>query len=190
MQKQKKQLIAVLVMLVLCGVAYVAINRYNESQEKKEAERTKSELIHVTSFSNDDIIAFSYIKDNETLSFEKDADGNWNYDGDKKVDIDESAVKTMLSNILDMTAKEEITAPDKSEDYGFEAPQQVVTITTADKTVTLTLGAKNTINNNYYLKSSESGSIYMVDGTLSTAFSKTIADLTVKQTADEESTSK
>ena len=186
MQKQKKQLMGVVVVLIICLAAYFGLVKYNDAQEEKEAKEAEEATIHVTDFAEEDITAFSYVLDGTTVSFTKDGDGNWTYDEDTSIDIDEDSISSLLGNILDITAEEELTEVDDTVDYGFESPTQTITITTGEGTTTLTLGAENAINSNYYLKTSADDTIYLVGSTLSSAFSKTIEDLTAEETQTED----
>ena len=73
----------------------------------------------------------------------------------------------------------------EGEDYGFDTPSRVVTITTTSGTSSLTFGMKNEMLEQYYVKTSESSKIYLVDSQIYTTFDKTTDDFKKAETDSE-----
>ena len=96
MQKQKKQMIVLVILLILLILAYIGVHFYSKKQEEKENAKEEAEKIQVTDLEVSDITQFSYVLDGTTLSFTKNGT-EWTYDGDQSVDIDESALETLLN---------------------------------------------------------------------------------------------
>lgn len=74
MKKQKKQLIALCILLLICIVAWVGLTKWNKSQEQKKQEEEEASKVMVTDIATEDVKAFSYQYNNETLSFVKEDD--------------------------------------------------------------------------------------------------------------------
>jgi YD repeat-containing protein len=93
---------------------------------------------------------------NGVFVFVKEGD-NWTMEG---LSEDETLAETRVTAALRQAAVLNMTAPlGKAErpDYGMDAPQAVVTLTTSDgRTVTLTVGAKGEDGSSYVVRSSES----------------------------------
>ncbi len=184
MKKQKKQFIILIALLVICIGAFFATKLYNSRQEEKEAAKEEAATIHVTDIAVEDITAFSYVLDGETLAFSYDGE-TWTYDGDASVDIDENVVNTMLQTAASITTEECISEYSKLEDYGLEEPSNTIELKTADKSITIYLGNKNAILGEYYLMTSESEDIYLAGSSLASYFSKTIEDLTAEEETED-----
>lgn len=120
-----------------------------------------------------------------TYTFTKDGD-TWTYDGDTSLDMDEEAIDSMLSTLSSLTAIEEISDYTDLKEFGFDQPEDLISYTTSEGSVSLFVGNKNDTLNAYYIISADGGSIYLTETSLADAFSKTIEELTV--TEDTEST--
>ena len=153
---------------VMMGLTHV------QNKSKEEAEK-----IQVTDLEVSDITQFSYVLDGTTLSFTKNGT-EWTYDGDQSVDIDESALETLLNKASAITASDEVTEYDDLADFGLDDPANTVTLKTDSGLTTIYIGSQNEITNEYYLKTGDSDTIYVVDSAPATGFDKSIEDLTAK----------
>lgn len=188
MRKQRIQILTLLAVVVLLCAAYAGIRYYNEKQEKKEEEAEKAETISVTDLEVSDITKFSYRLEGQQLCFSKDGD-NWKYDGDTSLDMDEDAIETMLSKAVEVTAEEAVTEYENLEDFGLETPANTITITTENGETVLYIGNQNEITNQYYLKTGDSDTVYLVGSAVATGFNKSIDELTAEEeteTAEKE----
>ena len=171
MQKQKKQMIVLVILLILLILAYIGVHFYSKKQEEKENAKEEAEKIQVTDLEVSDITQFSYVLDGTTLSFTKNGT-EWTYDGDQSVDIDESALETLLNKASAITASDEVTEYDDLADFGLDDPANTVTLKTDSGLTTIYIGSQNEITNEYYLKTGDSAP--------ATGFDKSIEDLTAK----------
>jgi hypothetical protein len=188
MQKQKKQFIALIILLVICVAAYVGLHFYNDKQDKKKAADSEAKKITVESLRTDDIKSFSYQNQGQTLSFTKD-NNNWVYDGDKTIPIDQNAISSMLSLVASLDATDSVKDYQNLSDYGLDKPVNVVKLTTPDGTTTLSFGAENKmLSGNYLLKDGDKN-VYIVSATAKTAFDKAIKDLTKTKSTETEAAS-
>lgn len=185
MQKQKKQFIALVVLLVVCIGAWFGIRVYNDKAEEKEKSEAEAKKITVAEINTDDITAFSYENEGTELTFSK-TDGSWIYDEDPTLLLDQDAVASLLSNVTKVTAEDEVKDYDDISDYGFDAPTQTVHVKTADLEYVFTFGMNNSLLNQDYLMREGDDTVYLVSTTIKNAFAKTVLDLTEEEDTEAE----
>ena len=176
MKKQKIQFIVILIVLAVLIAATFGMKWYNKNKEEEKTAEEEASTIYISKVDVDTITAFSYEVDHVTYTFTKDGD-TWTYDGDTSLDMDEEAIDSMLSTLSSLTAIEEISDYTDLKEFGFDQPEDLISYTTSEGSVSLFVGNKNDTLNAYYIISETS---------LADAFSKTIEELTV--TEDTEST--
>ena len=69
MKKQKIQMFVIVVILLLCIVAYFAATQYAKSQEQREKDSETQGQVSLSIAKTDDVDAFSYIVDGTTYSY-------------------------------------------------------------------------------------------------------------------------
>lgn len=187
MKRQKKQFLLLVIVLLLLLLAYIGIRFYNQKQEENDAKEKETETVQVTQIDASEITHFSYQQDGNTLSFTKEGE-DWIFDEDSSVSLDVSAIESMLSVAGSLNATEEITEYENEAAYGLDAPANTITLTLADEKgeITLCLGNENAISGGYYLKTSNSGTIYLVGDEIVSAFSKSVGELTAEADEAEE----
>jgi uncharacterized membrane protein len=185
MKKQKIQFIVILIVLAVLIAATFGMKWYNKNKEEEKTAEEEASTIYISKVDVDTITAFSYEVDHVTYTFTKDGD-TWTYDGDTSLDMDEEAIDSMLATLSSLTAIEEISDYTDLKEFGFDQPEDLISYTTSEGSVSLFVGNKNDTLNAYYIISADGGSIYLTETSLADAFSKTIEDLTV--TEDTEST--
>lgn len=183
MNRQKKQFIGLLIVLILCVVAYGLVMVYNKKTQKEIEDSEEAAKISLTDFNTEDVTAFSYVQDGVTLAFTKDGD-DWNYDADTSINISASALESMISSASAINAAEEVENPGDKSDYGLEEPSNTITITTDSGTTTLFIGSCNDMLKQYYVMKEGDENIYLVDSTTATSFNKTLDSLTETSTED------
>lgn len=187
MKKQKKQLIALCILLLICIVAWVGLTKWNKSQEQKKQEEEEASKVTVTDVNTEEVNAFSYQYNNETLSFVKE-DDTWYYEADKSISLDQDTMETLIATTAQLTAEQEIKDYEDLSEYGLETPSNTITLTTGDGTTTLLIGNKNDMLSQYYVKTNQSDSIYLAGSAVYTTYQKGIADLTVTESTEESAT--
>lgn len=187
MKKQKKQLIALCILLLICIVAWVGLTKWNKSQEQKKQEEEEASKVTVTDVNTEDVNAFSYQYNNETLSFVKE-DDTWYYEADKSISLDQDTMETLIATTAQLTAEQEIKDYEDLSEYGLETPSNTITLTTGDGTTTLLIGNKNDMLSQYYVKTDQSDSIYLAGSAVYTTYQKGIANLTVTESTEESAT--
>jgi hypothetical protein len=99
-------------------------------------------------------VALTLENGNGLFEFERE-DESWTMKG---LSGDETFNQTSLTNLLSQASSVQMTEPIGTEEmgsFGLDDPLATITLTTADQTYTLRVGAKDE-NNNYVLSSSES----------------------------------
>jgi hypothetical protein len=92
---------------------------------------------------------------NGTFTFTKDDEGKWTMDG---LAADETLDQTKVTDLVRRAASVNMTSPlgkEEKASYGIDEPNAVATLETEDKTVILSVGAKDS-DNSYVVTSSES----------------------------------
>lgn len=111
-------------------------------------------------------------------------DVQWVCDNDPELKLNTSKITTMLGCITSITASEKFDADTDVSDFGFDTPQNTITMTTDDNTYTIVVGAKNAMLNQYYIKVNDD--VYLSSTTIPGQFAVTLDDLI--QSDDSEDT--
>ena len=111
-------------------------------------------------------------------------DEQWVCDNDPELKLNTSKITTMLGCITSITASEKFDADTDVSDFGFDTPQNTITMTTDDNTYTIVVGAKNAMLNQYYIKVNDD--VYLSSTTIPSQFAVTLDDLI--QSDDSEDT--
>lgn len=111
-------------------------------------------------------------------------DVQWVCDNDPELKLNTSKITTMLGCITSITASEKFDADTDVSDFGFDTPQNTITMTTDNNTYTIVVGAKNAMLNQYYIKVNDD--VYLSSTTIPSQFAVTLDDLI--QSDDSEDT--
>lgn len=173
-----------LILLLVCIVAYLGLRFVNQNQSKKEAQEKAAGEIVVTAIEQEQIIEFSYQQEGETLTFVKE-DETWYCQTDKTIAIDQDKITSMLDAVVSVKAEERISDYENLSDYGLEEPSQTVKLKLQDQVITLQWGEMNSILGWDYLQKEGEDTVYLVETSIKTTFEKSLADLTVVETTTE-----
>lgn len=199
-KKQVVQFVVLLVFLVAMIGAYLGIKSYNTAQEEKEQQKQEDAKITLTAFEPDDITKISYDYNGVTYQFEKSGQ-EWKSKDDSSLNIDQDAFESFLKSAGSIQAQTKVTfqentdssenekadkaSVDKADtEYGFDKPSRTVTITREKGTSSLIFGMKNEMLGQYYVKTSESSQIYLVEESVYTAFDKEAEDFKKVESTD------
>lgn len=186
MKRKKIQLICMLLLLVILLGAYLGMRQYSKKQSEQEelAEQEKTILSIPTS----DITAFSYQLEGETLSFTKQEE-SWIYDKDSSKPMSTTNIESMLSSVSSVTYDNKLDNVEDLSAFGFDSPSNVITITTKEKTYTITIGQYNDTLSAYYITvDSIPDNVYLISGGVGTAFYKKLDSL-IEETTSENTVS-
>lgn len=177
MQRQKKQFLVMVILLVIGIFAYLGVRFYNGKQEEKKAAEEEQSKTLVTDFKSDDITSFSYQYEGELLEFVKE-DGTWYYKGDRGIAMDQDQISYLLDSVSKLNAETKVSDYDTLADYGLDKPQNMIVLTAQAGTTTLLLGNKNEMLSQYYVKTEAEPDVYLISISLADVFGKSVSDLT------------
>ena len=86
----------------------------------------------ITDIETTDVATLTLDTGGETLTFARDADGNWTLRDDAAFALDQDKVSRMASTICTLQSAWSITAPAADSAYGLDAPNAIVTLTATD----------------------------------------------------------
>ena len=115
---------------------------------------------------------------------DSDDDEQWVCDNDTSLKINTSKVTSLLGNATSITASKKFDSDADTSDFGLDEPQNVVKLSTADKTYTITIGEKNAMLGEYYIKVNDD--VYLSSTTILGTIPDSIDDMIA--TEDSEST--
>lgn len=176
---KKTPMIIGIVLLILCVGGYFGVKAYNSNEEKKEEAKTMTPIEITAS----DVTGFSYIYDGVTLNFEKDGE-NWLYSEDTSLNINEETIDGMIETVCSVTSTQQVTAENLS-DYGFDTPENTITLTTAAGTTEIAIGMYNEILSQYYMNINGSNEMYLIGSELTSSLSNSVENLTVVETTED-----
>lgn len=185
MDKQKKQLFSMVVLLIVLVVGYLGLIKYNEWSEEKEIEQSQSEDIYIVQLEEDSIQKIVYDYEGESISLVKEGD-IWVYENDTSLPIVQDTVETMAERMSEIQAERIISDVTDKEQYGLGMSARKITFSTADTTYHFLIGDYNNASSVYYWGSEADDTVYVVGGVNVTCFNYGVEDLTEKV---EESTS-
>lgn len=113
-------------------------------------------------------------------------DVQWVCDNDPELKLNTSKITTMLGCITSITASEKFDADTDVSDFGFDTPQNTITMTTDDNTYTIVVGAKNAMLSQYYVKVNDD--VYLSSTTIPSQFAVTLDDLIQSDDSDDTET--
>lgn len=142
-----------------------------EETESSEIESSETEV--------------SEIESSETESSETEA-VQWVCDNDPELKLNTSKITTMLGCITSITASEKFDADTDVSDFGFDTPQNTITMTTDDNTYTIVVGAKNAMLSQYYIKVNDD--VYLSSTTIPSQFAVALDDLIQSDDSEETET--
>ncbi|WP_455720609.1 DUF4340 domain-containing protein [Agathobacter sp.] len=111
-------------------------------------------------------------------------EAQWVCDNDPSMKINTSKVTTLLGTATAITAVQDFDSDTDTSDFGFDEPQNIVKLNTSDKTYTITIGAKNAMLGQYYIKVDDK--VYLSSTTLPGQIPNSIDDMVAAD--DSEST--
>lgn len=172
-KKTVKLVSAVVVLGVLCA-AYEGINFYVTSQEEKEKEESDTS-VDLVSLEADDVTAVSFSADENNVEFDK-KDDTWTEKSDAAFPVNQDTVDSAVKGVASLTADQEIPDVEDLSEYDLDAPQNTITLTTADGDTTLEIGMESSNDQYYVKKADDDKNVYLVSSTSIEPFMGTLYD--------------
>lgn len=213
MNKQKRTFVILAIVLVACLAGYLGLLNYNKYKSDDDSE-SESDSVEALSLDSSDVESLSFLIDGQEYTFsriksedtsdetestesektdtesETNSDENstddeqWVCDNDTSLKINTSKVTSLLGNATSITASKKFDSDADTSDFGLDEPQNVVKLSTADKTYTITIGEKNAMLGEYYIKVNDD--VYLSSTTILGTIPDSIDDMVA--TEDSEST--
>lgn len=191
MNKQKRTFLILTIVLVACLAGYLELLNYNKYKSDDDSE-SESDSVEALSLDSSDVNSVSFLIDGQEYSFSRikseysdsDDDEQWVCDNDTSLKINTSKVTSLLGNATSITASKKFDSDADTSDFGLDEPQNVVKLSTADKTYTITIGEKNAMLGEYYIKVNDD--VYLSSTTILGTIPDSIDDMIA--TKDSEST--
>lgn len=173
-KKTVKLVSAVVVLGVACG-AYVGVNSYVSSQEKKESEEEDTS-VELTNLSTDNITSVAFTAGQDNVEFDK-KDDTWSEKSDADFPVNQDTVNSAVGGVASLSAAQEISDVEDLSEYDLDSPQNEIKLTTDDGDTVLQIGMENTSTSQYYVKKSDDDkNIYLVDSSAVEPFMGTLYD--------------
>lgn len=163
--KNKKGLIAgIVILLILIGV-YVGLKVAGPEEDKEQKEEkeitafeVKGENISKVSIENDGVL-YTFVKEEET----------WKYAEDENLPLNQAVVSNIISGLTSVKAQRELKDIENPADYGLSEPKLKVMITDKDNAETvLNFGDDNEAVSGAYMSVGNNEKIYLVNSTVKT----------------------
>ena len=213
MNKQKRTFVILEIVLVACLAGYLGLLNYNKYKSDDDSE-SESDSVEALSLDSSDVESLSFLIDGQEYTFsriksedtsdetestesektdtesETNSDENstdddqWVCDNDTSLKINTSKVTSLLGNATSITASKKFDSDADTSDFGLDEPQNVVKLSTADETYTITIGEKNAMLGEYYIKVNDD--VYLSSNTILGTIPDSIDDMVA--TEDSEST--
>lgn len=213
MNKQKRTFVILAIVLVACLAGYLGLLNYNKYKSDDDS-KSESDSVEALSLDSSDVKSLSFLIDGQEYTFsriksedtsdetestesektdtesETNSDENstdddqWVCDNDTSLKINTSKVTSLLGNATSITASKKFDSDADTSDFGLDEPQNVVKLSTADKTYTITIGEKNAMLGEYYIKVNDD--VYLSSNTILGTIPDSIDDMVA--TEDSEST--
>lgn len=173
-KKTVKLVSAVVVLGVACG-AYVGVNSYVSSQEKKESEEEDTS-VELTNLSTDNITSVAFTAGQDNVEFDK-KDDTWSEKSDADFPVNQDTVNSAVGGVASLSAAQKISDVEDLSEYDLDSPQNEIKLTTDDGDTVLQIGMENTSTSQYYVKKSDDDkNVYLVDSSAVEPFMGTLYD--------------
>lgn len=213
MNKQKRTFVILAIVLVACLAGYLGLLNYNKYKSDDDSE-SESDSVEALSLDSSDVKSLSFLIDGQEYTFSRiksedtsdetestesektdteteenaesstDDDDQWVCDNDTSLKINTSKVTSLLGNATSITASKKFDSDADTSDFGLDEPQNVVKLSTADETYTITIGEKNAMLGEYYIKVNDD--VYLSSNTILGTIPDSIDDMVAAE--DSEST--
>ena len=185
MNKQKKQLLLLLLVLILAIVAFLFVSKMPDEDETEEAVSYT-----VTDLEPENVSKLVFTNDTGTYTLTKQEDGTWIYEGDKTLDMDETAVENLISKVSALTSEDKIEQVKDVSEYGLDEPVVTILVSDGTNSYTMLVGDYNDVTYTYYMcLENDMETVYTMTSYSISSFQSGIDDLIAEEEETTEETS-
>ncbi len=177
MKRKPVTLLLCCLCLVLLTGAYLVLKNNNEKAEQEAAEEDGTEPI--LTISPDEVRSVSFQIDGSSATFSRTDDtDNWSLAEDADFPVDSSPITNMLEYLAPLGAVRTLTDTAALSEYGLDAPQNTIIVTTQDGTeTTIALGnTNNSTGDDYIMLNDDSSTLYTISTELRSSLSDNLYD--------------
>jgi hypothetical protein len=179
MEKQRKQLIGLLIVLAVAVIALFAVSRMSDD-DTQETEETYA----VNEMEADSVTRLVFTNTNGTVSLSKSGE-DWVCEDDKTIDIDEDEVDKLVAKVAGAISSNIIENVTDISQYGLDDPVLTIMISDGTNSSTILVGSYNSISSVYYIcLESDTSTVYTTSSSIVVSFN----DLTVEDLIAEPET--
>ncbi len=170
--KFKTTIILFAVFLVL--LAFVLFFEYKGQGEKDEGEK-------LLALSSDDVQMITFKKEDETISFQKDEEGEWLITEPLEAKADKYEVDRLADDFSNLRIERVVEEePEELEKYGI--PQKEISLWFKDKNkpIKILIGMENTLGNTFFAKREDETRIVLIPSSFKSLMEKSLFDFREK----------
>lgn len=156
--KREQKLMLLTGVLVVCVAGAVVISRM-DFEEKMTG--TETVIVDVDS---DDITYLAWNYNGENVSFVKE-DGQWNYESDSKMPVDQELLDEIAGNLSHITSDKKVEEVQSLGVYGLSNPSYTISIKTADEEYEIAVGDETFSDGEVYISNGDDY-VYLTDAGL------------------------
>ena len=174
--KRQKRLIILSGVLVVCVAGAVVVSRIDFEEKMTGTETT---IVDVDSA---DITKLSWNYEDE-VSFTRE-DGEWKYESDDKMAVDQDLLDEIAENLSDITSDKMVEEVQSLGVYGLSDPQYNITVETEDETYEIAVGDETFSDGEVYISIGDDY-VYLTDAGLIDDISYSLLDCVQKEEIPE-----
>ena len=181
MNKQRKQLIILLAVLVLLGGGYLGLRQYNKMQSEKVVEEEGEAIV---TLEEDSVIKFTYDYEGTEYTYEK-KDDTWYYTADPELTLTQYRLTNIAGKMEELTAETTITDVTDMEQYGLTEPSRTFSFETAEESYQFYVGDYNDFTSQYYICRAGENTVYSVTAATVTCMNLDVMDIVEEEESTE-----
>lgn len=182
MDRQKKQLFLALGILVLLTAAWLGLRAFTENApEENEEEQSYA----VSDFNAEKVTQVAYQGTDLQYTFQKQ-DDKWICTQEPSLEVSSEKVVSLINTLSQLEASQKIERVDDLAQYGLAEPLSTVTVTADQESTVYTIGDRNSMTGQYYLRINEEPDIYTMDEQLIGTLQQQPADFAEEETTEEQ----
>ncbi len=170
--KFKTTIILFAVFLIL--LAFVLFFEYKGMSEKDEGEK-------LLALSSDDVQKITFKKEDETITFQKDEEGEWLITEPLEAKADKYEVDRLADDFSDLRIERVVEeVPEDIEKYGIPQKEISLWFKDKDKPVKILIGMENTLGNTFFAKRDDETRVVLIPSSLKSLMEKNLFDFREK----------
>ena len=170
--KFKTTIILFAVFLVL--LTFVLLFEYKGKGEKDEEEK-------LLALSSDDVQKITFKREDETITFQKDEEGEWLITEPIEAKADKYEVDRLADDFSDLRIERVVEeVPEEIEKYGIPQKEISLWFKDKDKPIKILIGMENPLGNTFFAKREDETKVVLISSSLKSLMEKSLFDFREK----------